>query len=248
MKIFYDNKTDSATLTASTENADFPVSNLQNFIPSKVWKTGIQETDEYIVFDLLTAQTVTACIIYNHNFDETETAIKVQGNSSNSWGSPAIDETLTYAPTTLFKAFTGGSYRYWRVTFTKANTTDVKSIGRVFLGDCIEAEVDFDGYALAVNDLSNAERAIGGQIYTEQKEQFRNLDLSLTGKDNATKEAVETMYETNGKHTPVFVQVMDSSPLNEVLYMRLTDNQAFKISSWNNTPVWDLALSLEEQI
>ncbi len=252
MRIFFDDLIDSAVLTTSSSNVDFPVSNLLNLIPSRVYKTGATLTEEFIIFDLVTPQLVTSFIAFNQNFDSTETTVKIQGNAINDFSSPSIDETLTVTVgEPITKIFTGGSFRFWRFVFTKASSGDVKSIGRIFLGDFKTLEdPSFQGYSINLQDLSESEKSIGGQTFSEAKSQFRELTLNFPIVEETFRNDMDIIFKTVGTHTTFFIQVLTTTPLDEFLYMKFTDSRSFSVNSWDSLtdPSWSHDTSMEEMI
>ena len=261
MKFFYDNKIDSATLSAITEDSDFPLMNIQDAIPSKVYKTTGIEDIEIVTFDFGTAKSVNSVIIYNHTFDGTETLLKLEGSNNSAFlnsvglgGNKCYAFTLNVADTIYERLqMLGNDYtyslRYWRIYCQKGSATEIKQIGKVFLGvDLGSATPDWNGYSYSIVDPSVSSKSIGGQTYTEQKDQFRNFELGFSYQTNAVKEELETMFETVGTFKPVFFQVAETSPLDEMVYGKITDSQSFKVSVGSENPAWDMAIKIEELI
>jgi len=256
MMTFYSNNLfDNATLTFISQNDNFPVTNIQDFIPSKVYETGNTLASEAIYIDLGNSETVTNLIIYNHNFNGTENSFNLYASNS-AFISPAFTQAITVS-STINISFASKTYRYWWITFTKTVASDIRSIGRIYLGTNYEFDAsgdpDYDGYTLTWNDPSVLGKSIGGQTFMEQKEQFRTIDLTFTGRPDTEKVALEAIYEANGTWYPLFIQILptSTSEMNEVIYARITNNQAFKINSWQddyNLPNWTYSMSLEEQI
>src|SRR5688572_1286488 len=122
MRFFYDNLIDYAAtvITASSQNSAFPANNVANQLREKNWRTGTSTALESVTFDLGSAKSVTSCIVLDHDLTASDTLIKIQGHTSDSWGAPTIDETLTHSSGVISKTFAGASLRYWRFTFTKS--------------------------------------------------------------------------------------------------------------------------------
>ena len=90
-----------------------------------------------VTFDinLGSAQRVRAFAMLDHNLGSTGT-IRLQGNSSASWGSSPFDETITWASPSV-TLFFDATYRYWRLTLTDSSATYIE-VGKLFLGDYLE--------------------------------------------------------------------------------------------------------------
>ena len=139
LKYITNNLIQAITPTISTfaADSDYPVANLTNWRVSKRAGFDTAKSGE-LVFDLGSAQTVDACILFNHNLTSGAT-VKIQGNATDSWGAPSVDETITYVVNDMYKEFTGGSYRYWRLTIADAGraANDIK-LGEMILGSNID--------------------------------------------------------------------------------------------------------------
>lgn len=259
MTFYYDNLADSAVLTSISQNDNFPVQNIQNFIPSKVYETGITASGEAIYFNFGNSTTISNLIIYNHNFDGTETNFYLNGTTDPTYTSILFQTPITpiIVGEPINIAFSGVSYPYWSISFTKALANDIRSIGRVFLGSSFSfdssGDPDYDGYTVTSTDPSVVDKSIGGQTFVEQKEQFRTFDLTFTAKPDYEKTNMDIIYSTVGTWYPIFLQVLPESDtsLAETLYVRITTNTANKVNSWNgfySLPNWTYAMSFEEQI
>ena len=123
-----------ATLTANSSTVNYPVTNVLDSRLSRIFKTDASTTAT-IVFDALTAVKVDSVVIANHNITSGGT-YKIQGNATDSWVAPTVDETITFASGNMTKQFTGGTLRYWRISIVNATNPDgFISIGRAWLGD-----------------------------------------------------------------------------------------------------------------
>lgn len=253
MKLWTTNLIGDATLTETSQNAEFPAENVQSQQISKVWKTLGLVATETLVMDFGTAVNVGAFMVAGHNFDGTETNVKIQGNASDSWGSPTVDEAMTVLVGKPFKAeFTPDSHRYWRLTFDKANAADIRDIGRLFIGLTIDTgaagDPDYTGVTITTVDPSNVVKSVGGQSYYEQKTPFDQITLQTTFLDETERAIYGVAYDLVGKHTPWFLQITEQSPLDEIYYLRFTSDFGRKVGSFDSQFHWDLQIDLEEQI
>jgi hypothetical protein len=84
------------------------------------------------VIDVGSAQAVTALVIADHNLS-TAAVVKLEGNSSNAWTTPAYSLTLTNA--SPYVSYLTQTYRYWRLTFNDLTNADGwVSLGKLYLG------------------------------------------------------------------------------------------------------------------
>lgn len=119
---------------ASSENANWPAANLLVFDKRiRYWKTTVA-TDSYVVIDLGSAMALKAVGVIDVNY----TSCKIQGNATDSWGSPSFDSgTITIAKEKLtglyrlhFIDLSGFNYRYLRLFIPTQSTTDGASVFR----------------------------------------------------------------------------------------------------------------------
>lgn len=250
-RLHYNNVIDATgvTFTESSEQTDLPSSNVATDLPSQVWRTGTSTALETLVIDLGSASTVTSCIIHNHTLTAGDSLIKIQGNATDSWGSPSVDETLTYAATTLYKVFTGGAYRYWRFTFTKASAGVTRDIGRIFLGAYVapSKEPNRNGYKRKTVDRSLEQRTLGGQTYTWRRDSYRAPSLDFSSLDATQAAQLDALEAAVGTHKPWFFYL--SGIHDTPIYCKLGSLFDPKVSGGvDGAYRWDYTLSLEEQI
>lgn len=126
----------NATITASAEDAAYPATNINDLHPERPAK--LTTTTGTWVADLGSAMEVDLCAIIQHNFD-AGLAVTLQGNTANSWGSPALSTAFTiparYADhftvnvwldlTVLFPTVGSRTYRYWRLNVTGTNSANL---------------------------------------------------------------------------------------------------------------------------
>lgn len=250
MKFFSPNLADTATLTESTQNTYFPVENIQDYDKDKAWKTLGTQATESIVFDLGSAQTVNSVIVYNHNFTGTETDIKIQGNDADSWATPAVDETLTYVATTFGKSFTGGAYRYWRLVFTKANASDIRSIGRVFLGASVSVDPpDHAGIGWTIKNNADVSRSIGGKVFASDRNTENDFSIPFTNLPETSMTLIRTVYTDVGSNTPLWFQIDVNSPLADYRYAYFSDRPLEpRIGGYGSEYYWNVTLDFVEAL
>ena len=79
-----------ATLTVNSILVNYPVTNILDSRLSRIAKTDTNTTMT-IVFDAGSSVTVDSISLANHNISNAA-AIKFQGNATDAWGSPSVDE------------------------------------------------------------------------------------------------------------------------------------------------------------
>jgi hypothetical protein len=131
--------TPGVVFTASSEAANSPATNLgkpgRPFLP---WRTTVA-TDSNVVINFGSAKQVDGVLLVRCNF----ASVRIQGNSSDSWGAPAFNQlfTVTQSPFNwryqLGVKLTGFNYAFMRILIPTQTPTDGSSaflLGGVWAG------------------------------------------------------------------------------------------------------------------
>jgi hypothetical protein len=244
----YTNLWDLATLTPSSQQTNFPVSNTQHRWLSKTWRsaTGSGTLTANIVADLGSSpQSVQAFFLKNHNFSPSAT-VKIQANTTNSWTSPPVDVTLTLAELIVYFWSTSKTYRYWRVYVEDtAPVTNYLEIGRIFLGPYFTPSVNLSiDYQKTFEDPSDLLLSDGGQLSTNQKTRYRTLQIQFQylPPDDVTE--FETMFLTCGLGKELFFTRDRDSGISTSMYCRISSTPT--ITHVFMEQYYNLSMSLEE--
>uniref|UniRef100_UPI0011453510 hypothetical protein n=1 Tax=Anaplasma marginale TaxID=770 RepID=UPI0011453510 len=202
MRIMYNNVCDTSgiTLTESSENSQYPAENVQNIHLTKTWRTATGSlSSQSIVFDAGAGNTFTAdsCAILNHNLTNAAT-IKFQMHTADSWGTPDLDETLTWRSGVIAKYFTSTSKRYMRFFFTDAGNTDnYIEVGRMFA--CAYLQVTPSSlldFRITKVRTDNVKESIGNQMYSDQGVGYREFRYRFPPTGTTMISSLDTMYDT----------------------------------------------------
>lgn len=223
MRIAYDNLIDrSATvITAASQAADLPVSNVQHPFRGKVYRTGASVAAEWVKFDLGSAPAVQAIILLDHTLTTSDTLIKLQGNATDSWVAPSFEQVLTFNAGTICTFLAAAqTYQWWRVVFTKSAAGETRDIGRIFLGPFVECTRSFryGGLEIKPVDLSETDRALGGQTFSEIKPIYGEIKGEFYWIDDAQATELQTLAATVGTHTPFFLSIDPTAKPYDLLY------------------------------
>lgn len=129
---------DTILVDVGTEDPNFLKANISDFtnsffgIPAK-----LLETSGAFVFDFAAAQRVDRFILW-HNLDDNLAGVKLQGNATNSWGTPSIEVDIdiedrrpdgytikSFVDLIDKTGYSAGGYRYWRIVSTVANSLPI---------------------------------------------------------------------------------------------------------------------------
>lgn len=133
------------SLPTGTAAAGYALSDLSNRNPAFGLHLSAATTF-YILVDFGGSLTKALKFIsfHNHNFD-AGIVLTIQGNASNSWGSPSVDSTVTVPaaagdgfPTDFFwlNANQNSALRYWRIGTTTTNSA-AWILGQLWLSDTV---------------------------------------------------------------------------------------------------------------
>lgn len=200
--------------TSSSQNVNFPVSNLVNPFRSKVWRT-MGCTSEWVTWDFATAvQIDTCCLFWSKENGPKLTSgatITLQGNATSVWTSPAFSTTLTINNTYSVAAWfatTAQTYRYWRVTIADPlNPFGYIELGVAFLGASLTLPNTSNGFKYTLTDLSNVVSTAYGHKYIDQYPLQAQLSFSYPNIDDATISVLENSYRLKGCRVPVLFAV-----------------------------------------
>lgn len=191
---------DAATLTADSEEATLPATNVQTFQPEKVWRTaGL--TNMRLIFDFGSAVTINTAFAMFTNLTSAAT-MKIRGatTEANLAAAPGYDSgTITALdsgipsdwdrPSAFKHIGTDPSYRWWDWQFwDAANPDGYIEVGKVVLDDpwIFAYNLDFD-HPMGWEESSLQHRAQGGRssVTDRQGSQRRKIDFTLKGQSKA---------------------------------------------------------------
>lgn len=220
MTVFYAyNLVDDAIITASSENASFPASNLQDSRRTKVFRS--TSTSCNIVLDIKTAEPVDSFAIsenptYGFGFI---TPITIEANATNEWTSPAFSTTLTASDLDQehgfgYKEFTSQEYRFWRLSFNGSSYVEVSNF---FLGSKIDLSTnDFDvQFSFSDEDIVSSETNNYGQRFFDDWGKQRSLLTTISYMNKTEVDLFLEMYDHNRTIKPVYIR-FDCDILNEI--------------------------------
>lgn len=209
---------DSTDYIASNINPLFPVANLRNNLRSKILRTNDGTTTLDLVFDFHTAEEIDSIVLLwtkENGIRLTGGAtLKIQANPTNSWASPAVDQTLTIDNTYLVAThhFTSNqSYRFWRLLITDVgNPYEYIEIGKLFIGKSEDIEAAQNGFKFKILDGTKRIANDFGHRYYDRYPQKTVLEFSYKFLEYSAIQVLENAFRTNGNNKPVVVVIDES--------------------------------------
>jgi hypothetical protein len=244
------NQVHAATITASTESAQFPLTNLQDDRRTKVYRS--TSNSDTMVIDFGQAVDIDAfCIVDNPMLGFALSTLTVELNATNSWGSPAVSQAITLDQTYGWGAYewaTTQNYRFARLVMT--STTGYCEISKIYLGPkSAPGALDFtypltfeqktnctiseNRYGQKFVDDINTQKIVGGEIQHLYKDELDSL-LELFDYTSVTRPMFITfdataMFETNNNR------------INGYYYLNKSPQYSYQTGN-----MWSLKLTFEE--
>jgi len=214
IKLYYFNYVtdDLSTLTPSSEDTNFPVSNLKTPLRTKVFRSTSSSCN--IVIDTATTEQISDLLVLPSSIDNQfgfTGDLTIEANATNSWSSPAFSTTLTPNRENNFGIATfdtAQSYRFWRVSASSG--ASYAELADVFLGKAFTPgkNVDFN-WTYSEKDISKITSNRYGQKYIDKITTLKEESLSIKF---LTKDELEDFYSFAnfvGKNKPFYI-VLDN--------------------------------------
>jgi len=242
MKFLYNHKSDSATLTASSEDVGFAVENIQDVRAKRVYRSN-SATSINIVFDFGSAVDIDCIAIAEHNITTSETTFDLEFNSSDSWAAPAETVALSAADDTIFTTFTSVNYRYARLVIDDGTISDgYVELGRVSLGEYFDApqvapDIQLPRYTTSARSFSR-----GRQAYFDEGVRYRGISLKFNYVTQSEYNSFNSMFAYSDIQ-PVFCD-FDELSNEEPLYCVVSNE--FNHSYLGGYGFYTLQMDIEE--
>lgn len=233
-RLLYTNviKTAGGTLSAQSEAAGYDATNLQTDNYGEVYRsTAAGATTEWAKVDLGSAQTVDTVFLGNVNF-RTSATIVVEGHTSDSWGTPDVQETIDCGALgderrNLFHPLASSqSKRWWRVTMVdNGNPDGYLQIGEWMLGAGVTLDEALDATNTRTRLRDNVElRTEYGQAYVYTRDWRWMFDLGFSNATATNKDQIRALdLAVQGNGFP-FVFVWNDTDPAESYYVRMADS------------------------
>lgn len=245
------NQVYEASLTGSTENAQFPIENIQDDRRTKVFRTTAATGN--IVMDFGGSVEIDSFMIVPHSSDGFGiSALTLELNATNEWSSPAVSQAITLDATFgvgSYEFTTVQSYRFARLVFS--STLSYCEIANFFIGKRI-AFTDNDitypiSYRQVTRKTENENRY--GQKFIDEINTQKIFSGSINTMTLAEIDQILEMLDFNATTRPVYVAFESTSILNDIdrlngMYYLNADPQL----EFDQGNYWNISLSFEEAL
>lgn len=264
VKVFTDNWLDPAVLAGSTVtsvNASYPEENLYDNKRYKKFRT-TSASAQRITWDLgFPGNPKGFVAISDRNIPlkiSPMATIKLEGNSTNAWGTPEFSVTIPWRDYVLgIWSSTGlhtSALRYWSLYIDDPlNPYSYIELGEVFLGDWVELTRGCMIYPFTsrVNDNSVQFTSEGGQKHAIRRAKGQQFQVEWRGLKKEELEELEDIFNYFGIHTPFFMSFDSDGAFSTekeswLRFVRFKDsNSDFQLSSPNN---FGMTYEMEEEL
>lgn len=207
IKIYSENLIDQSTITASDENALFPVSNLKDYRRSKVYRSLTNSASVVLDFNE-TSLVDTFIVVGDKRSGVGFSTIKLEFNGTNNWASPARTELIDFS-TQLnvgIKTFASAEYRFCRVVLT--STLGYCELSKIFIGKALEIGrgINF-GWSYKDEDLSQSKTNRYGQKFIDIIARQRIINAAMSLLDKNMLDKFFDVYDRCGESKPFWVAI-----------------------------------------
>jgi hypothetical protein len=250
----------SVIITATSEDPNFPASNLRRYHRSRVWRSATVDSPQRVVFDLRSIEEIDSfALLFNPIRGEgvkfsDSAVIRLLASATNVWSSPAVDVTLTldqdYEVITHFFT-TAQSYRYWAVEVSDpGNAYGYIEIPKIILSKSTQlSQAPEIGFSDTLEDQSKTDETAYGHRYADLYPTRRSMEFSYSAMTSDDIETLQRIYARVGKVTPIAVALDPTETLFDkdrfFLYGYL--NSSFK-AGHRFYSFFDSGLSIEEAL
>ena len=203
---YYDNA--SATITTGAENAQFPLTNLDNDSPSGKFRSA--GNTFVLELDLGQTRDIDSLVLVGDPTDAfgmTGVTYKTSVTTDFS-GSPVNSVTLYPEQNIGISYITEVSHRFVELTFTGQGS--FVEIGKIFIGKRInlpQNNFSIASFRYRENDLSVVKRSFYGQKYIDQRNFQRKVSGTIEYCTPTEQETLDDMYLYHGRRKPLVLIV-----------------------------------------
>ncbi len=217
-----------ASLTSSSADANFPVTNLQGDYVWKPFRFNAAGTNDSITVDLGSAQSVGFSSIHYHNVDSGVTALQLRRSTDNFASSNILVGTFTVAEPSMYLNFASVSTGYWGLSFVGTNANPI-IVGKWVLGvESSLTEEQLSSWSIGYEQAQVSPRP--GVPINLADQQRRSLDMSFIAKSDAAVDEVVTMLRDSKYGAEPLVIVPDSNE-SSVYYGRVPSTHSIQRTS-----------------
>jgi hypothetical protein len=205
---------------------------------------------EWLKVDAGAAVSVQFAAALNHNAGAAGT-IRLQGNASDAWTAPSVDEQLSTAGEdglSLVRWLSAAqTYRYWRmVVKDSANSAGYSALGLAWAGPLVEPSAPFDReYVDGTTLLSERARSTHGAVWTDARPTYKTRKIKWRSMLPADRVLLDAVADGAG-YAPLFFAMDAVGDPTRIRYGCIADRGEWTPSG--NDALWASDWMFEEHV
>jgi hypothetical protein len=218
IKFYYNNLVKDSGLTASTENAQFPASNVKDDRRTKVFRS--TTNSDTLDLDFGVSEKINSFYIVDHPKDGFGiTTLKIQASQSPTFSVLLLDEDVDLDEKfgQGYLEFTEVEARYFRLIMT--STLGYCEVSNFFVGSKLvlknEKSINF-GWTHQEQELINKSFNQIGQLFADKIAVRMEYNFSFSNLDKDQLEEINGLLDYVGTHRAFFVRIGCPSMTNEI--------------------------------
>jgi len=194
------------SITTGTENAQFPLSNLQN--DATVYKFRSTGNTVVIEMDLLQTRDLDTFSITGDasgTFDLTSVVIKTSVTTDFSSSTP-VPCPISAEYNIGYVFFTEVSHRFVEITVT--GNGSYSELSNIFIGKAINLpynSLSTNSFRYRYKDQSNVKRNRNGQKFIDERFQVKNIVGTIEFVNTTELDTLDSIYNWHGRNKPLWV-------------------------------------------
>lgn len=231
------NLVDSAviSLTTGTENAQFPLSNLQNAATAVKFRS--QENDVVILFDLQQTRQIDAIALHgdtNADLGMTTASIKTSLTTDFS-GSVAVPISLSAGHLMGYEYITPVNHRY--VELTLSGTGSYVELSNIFIGARTEIEqnnLSISSFRYGYRDNSTTSANKYDQLFVDKRNSTKFVGGTLEFCTKTEQQTLDEMFRRHQRSEPLWMIVdKEGAGMNEGAYKLTVYGYLQDVPQWS---------------
>jgi hypothetical protein len=177
---------------------------MQDTVLAKTYRSTIDNT----IIKISTTITASYVALMGHNLTETAT-ITLQGNDTDAWGAPALEETVPWRENIAILDFNESTYNFWRILITDddTNADGYIELGGVFLGTYLQMPGMKKDQTLSYQSESKSSVSPSGQNYGDERYEYRNPSFNFPLITHDQRDNLNEMFIANKNIKPMIVLI-----------------------------------------
>jgi hypothetical protein len=207
LKLYNDNYVDQSTITASSQNALFPTSNLKDYRRSKVFRS--TSNSDHLIFDMQeTSLITTVFIVADKRSGFGVSTVTVQFNATSDFTSPAFSISVPFSVKFGLGVveFPQVAYRFARIVMT--SSLGYCELSKVYIGKplALSRSINF-GWTIKDEELSTKQKNRYGQLFIDTITRQKTIGFAMNLMNKDDLDIINELIDSKGESKPFYIQL-----------------------------------------